>query len=315
MKDQHTKNFHLSTIIRRRRNSIEFLKTTDGVWLNSREDIGNNMVEHFKQIYSSTNPQFPQDPQGKITPVITEEDNSLLCAIPDEQEIWEALKAIGSTKAPGPDRITALFFKHYWEIISAELIDSVRSFFISGFILKRINHTNITLISKSDNACMVGHYRPISLCNVTYKMISKILTHEIIHTMRRKKGQVGLMAIKADMEKAFDKMSCPRPLGRAYFITFPSKSPRMLWFQSGMDSMDFPVHNDCLLLNNVKWHPIWILQTYSRLATRRSSIPIPLHSGRLSSLQADPKTREKPFYSWNQNQSVSSPYLSFTLCR
>lgn len=269
------------------------------------------MVEHFKQIYSSTNPQFPQDLQGKITPVITEEDNSLLCAIPDEQEIWEALKAIGSKKAPGPDRITALFFKHYWEIISAELIDSVRSFFISGLILKRINHTNITLISKSDNACMVGHYRPISLCNVTYKMISKILTkrlkmvmpkrispfqtafvphrhiqenliltHDIIQTMRRKKGQVGLMAIKADMEKAFDKMSCPRPNGRAYFITFPSKSPRMLWFQSGMDSMDFPVHNDCLLLNNVKWHPIWILQTYSRLATRRSSIPIPLHSGR-----------------------------------
>ena len=96
MKDLNQKDFDLSTIIRRRRNSIEFLKTTDGVWLNSERILGIiYMVEHFKQIYSSTNPQFPQDLQGKITPVITEEDNSLLCAIPDEQEIWEALKAIG----------------------------------------------------------------------------------------------------------------------------------------------------------------------------------------------------------------------------
>lgn len=43
MKDLNQKDFDLSTIIRRRRNSIEFLKTTDGVWLNSREDIGNNI--------------------------------------------------------------------------------------------------------------------------------------------------------------------------------------------------------------------------------------------------------------------------------
>lgn len=173
------------------------------------------------------------------------------------------------------------------------------------------------ILTKRLKMVMPKRISPFQTAFVPHRHIQEnlILTHEIIQTMRRKKGQVGLMAIKADMEKAFDKMSCPRPNGRAYFITFPSKSPRMLWFQSGMDSMDFPVHNDCLLLNNVKWHPIWILQTYSRLATRRSSIPIPLHSGRWSSLQADPKTREKPFYSWNQNKSVSSPYLSFTLCR
>ena len=38
------------------------------------------------------------------------------------------------------------------------------------------------------------------------------------------------MAIKIDMEKAYDKMSCPRPLGRAYFITLYPESDGMFWF-------------------------------------------------------------------------------------
>ena len=101
----------------------------------------------------------------------------------------------------------------------------------------------------------------VKLCNVVYKIISKILAarlkpplhkliyplqaafvpnrtiqensilvHEIFHTMKKKQGRGGLMAIKIDMEKAYDKMSCPRPNGRAYFITLYPESDGMFWF-------------------------------------------------------------------------------------
>jgi hypothetical protein len=83
----------------------------------------------------------------------------------------------------------------------------------------------------------VNQFRPISLTNFNYRIVSKILAtrlkpflnkivspnqfaflkgrlihensilaHEIFHSMKNKKGNGGLMAIKLDMEKAFDFM-------------------------------------------------------------------------------------------------------------
>lgn len=40
-----------------------------------------------------------------------------------------------------------------------------------------LNHTFITLIPKRDNPNFVDHFRPISLCNVLYKFITKILSN------------------------------------------------------------------------------------------------------------------------------------------
>ncbi|XP_060669154.1 uncharacterized protein LOC132800155 [Ziziphus jujuba] len=93
----------------------------------------------------------------------------------------------------------------------------------------------IVLILKSQRMVEFNHIRPISLCNTIYKLISKllatwihpmlshlispnqaafvpgcwigentILVNEIIHTIRRKRGAVGLVAFKFDMNKAYD---------------------------------------------------------------------------------------------------------------
>ncbi|KAK3013488.1 hypothetical protein RJ639_010307 [Escallonia herrerae] len=177
--DINTKFFHLTIIVRRRRNAIEFFKTSDEVWVSSRKPIGDCFNDHFHNIFTSTDPSFPPDLDNLISPVVTAEDNHMLCAIPDEAEIKETINRMGEHKAPGPDGMTVLFYKTYWNITKLTIINSVQSFFAYGFLLKEQNHTLLTLIPKSANPTSVNHYRTISLCNVTYKIISAILANRL----------------------------------------------------------------------------------------------------------------------------------------
>lgn len=89
------------------------------------------------------------------------------------------MKAIGALKAPGPDGFHAAFFQKCWKVVGPWVIDLVRDFFTNGSSLNLINHTNIALIPKVDNPETVSNFRPISLCNVTYKIITKIMVNRL----------------------------------------------------------------------------------------------------------------------------------------
>ncbi|GLT53080.1 hypothetical protein SLA2020_263760 [Shorea laevis] len=55
-KDLNTKFFHASTLIRRRRNSIDFLKTSSGAWISDRNSIGGCFTSHYNSLFSSSHP-------------------------------------------------------------------------------------------------------------------------------------------------------------------------------------------------------------------------------------------------------------------
>ena len=67
----------------------------------------------FKNLFTSSDPQFPDDFDNLISPVISDEDNLLLCAIPSADEIKQTLFNLESDKSPRPDGMSALFYKHY----------------------------------------------------------------------------------------------------------------------------------------------------------------------------------------------------------
>lgn len=85
--DLNTSFFHLSTIIRRRRNGIDALLDTQGRWLHNCEEIGSHIVDYFTRLFSATPSHFPHGLDDLSPKVITAEDNTRLQRIPDETEV------------------------------------------------------------------------------------------------------------------------------------------------------------------------------------------------------------------------------------
>ncbi|KAL0312769.1 UNVERIFIED_CONTAM: hypothetical protein Sradi_5676200 [Sesamum radiatum] len=242
--DANTKFFHLTAILQSKANFIHSIKTRDNNVATDWEHIGNEFSIYFRSLFKSELDQSQPLPIEHISElmrcVISEEENSEICALPTTEEIKGVVFNMASFKSPGPDGFPPCFFKKYWHIVGKHLNEAVRHFFLSGQLPPAINHTYITLIPKSLKADTVENFRPISLCNTTYKVISKILanrlkplldkfisplqmafvpsrtinensilSHEIMHYLHRKKGKKGFMAIKIDLTKAYDRVEWP----------------------------------------------------------------------------------------------------------
>jgi hypothetical protein len=118
-----------------------------------------------------------------FSPVISGEKNVLLCSIPVEAEVLEALTSLGSTKALGLDGLTTLFYKKYWHLIKKEVLVCVDQFFSKHCLLGELNKSFIALIPKASGSHIAHQFRPISLCNIVYKIISKILANRLKATL------------------------------------------------------------------------------------------------------------------------------------
>lgn len=66
--------------------------------------------------------------------------------------------------------------KKQWDTIGVNVAEAVHEFFDKGLILRKFNHTVVTLIPKRKHNSTVTNYRPISCTNVVYKIITKILS-------------------------------------------------------------------------------------------------------------------------------------------
>lgn len=92
------------------------------------------------------------------------------------QEVWNIVKSCGAYKAPGPDEFQAIFYQSQWQIIGPSLLQLVQDIFNQPERIADLNETFISLIPKLDVVTSMKQFRPIGLCNVSYKVITKLIS-------------------------------------------------------------------------------------------------------------------------------------------
>lgn len=84
------------------------------------------------------------------------------------------------TTASGPNGMLSFFYQKYWHMVGRSITNEVHATLWTGQIHLGSNHTFITLIPEKQNVCTVADLCPISLCNVFYKLIPKVLANRLI---------------------------------------------------------------------------------------------------------------------------------------
>ena len=187
-------------------------------------------------LFTTSHPSRISEVTDTIPTRVTDEMNQRLISTYTREEVEATLKQMHPTKAPRPDGMFAIFFQKYWDVVGNDITCMLLNVLNSNMSIADINRTNITLIPKINSPSKMSDFRPISLSNVVYKLVSKVIanhlkniipqiisenqsvfhserlitdnvlvTFELMHCLEHKnEGKENFMAVRLDMSKAYD---------------------------------------------------------------------------------------------------------------
>ncbi|CAM8965691.1 unnamed protein product [Rhodiola kirilowii] len=239
--DRNTSYFHAKASQRKKRNQIDKLRNQTGELSYSESEFISTITNYFTDIFKSQVNNHGEwwDREFEAVPkLITEEMNERLKAPYTEGEVRRALFQMHPTKAPGLDGFPALFYQSNWSIVGGDVVKEVLNCLNNEVLDSRLNETLIVLIPKVKEVEKVEDLRPISLCKVVMKIITKILAnrlkeilpiivsqcqsafikgrlitdnilmaHEVSHFIKgAHKVKSGFISMKLDMSKAYERI-------------------------------------------------------------------------------------------------------------
>lgn len=236
--DRNSKFFHFSVKVARSRMYLKKLRDKFGCEHWSDEAKAGVAIQYFSELFVTSNPPSYEPIFQSMRPKVTQAMNRVLTGRVTKEEGREAIFSIDAESAPGPDGMTGLFFQRFWSDIGNEVTKEIQEVFERGSLPDDWNFTYICLLPKIPNPEEMTDLRPISLCSVLYKTVSKILVkrlqpmlgelvtinqsafvsermiqdnkiiaHKVVHALRTHPEVASeFMAVKTDMSKAYDRV-------------------------------------------------------------------------------------------------------------
>lgn len=166
-------------MIRRARNKVTRLINDKNELVTNKGEVKAILLNYFKSLFGRDEScDLSVAPRDCFPPLSTSTREEAFRTITVE-EIKTALNEMAPLKAPGPDGLHAVFYQNMWSVVGKSVISMAENFFATREFPNGMNKTTIALIPKIEFPERPLHFRPIGLCNVNYKIISKVMTNRL----------------------------------------------------------------------------------------------------------------------------------------
>lgn len=230
-------HYHAATKVKKAKKAQCQLLKDNGDLFESEEETEKAIYIYFAKLFTVDLEVNCSYAPKQMFPSLEVADWNTVNASITNEEIKYALFEMEPLKAPGPDGFHACFYQKAWPIVGPSILKQFNDFMENGTLEEGINDTLIALIPKIDLPTNPSHFRPIGLCNVIYKIITKTLANRIkpilrkligpeqssfvpgrqisdniliyqeaLHSMRSRQGNKGHMILKIDLQKAYDRL-------------------------------------------------------------------------------------------------------------
>ena len=177
--EKSTKYFLQAEKRNARKKEIDCIKK-NGKIITNQECILGEIGSYYTDLYSKTpdsgNPIEIDSYLATVdTPLLTD-DEALLCeGILTEEECHEAIFSMSNNKSPGSDGLSVEFYKCLWDSVRSLVLDSLNEGFKQQELSDSQSLAILTLLYKKGDKQCLDNWRPISLLNIDYKILAKVL--------------------------------------------------------------------------------------------------------------------------------------------
>ena len=150
----------------------------DGRTLTEQGSILKAQQHFYQTLYTSNTEVFfdiPNNSGVKITDIQKNQMEAQITML----ECGEALRSMKNDKAPGNDGLTVNFFKVFWPVLKDLLLLLYREVITSGELNSSARKGVITLIPKKKDLTQLKNWRPITLLNMDYKILGKVIARRL----------------------------------------------------------------------------------------------------------------------------------------
>ena len=160
---------------------LDRIVTSDGNCVTNSQAISYYVKNYYENLFKKE--ECDLDAQDEflhfISKIIGEKENELLTAEITECELLTTIQGMNNGKSPGIDGLPVEFYKGLWPVIKEELFNVVKYILSHEMLSSKMNKGIIALTPKDGDLECIANWRPITMLNVDYKIVAKIITNRV----------------------------------------------------------------------------------------------------------------------------------------